>query len=554
MASVFSKQSRMATRPPDTNSVRVSTGGHRADLLIAIPLFLGALLIRLGFLAEYPNSLMHEDSGPYLAEAERLLEGRETTGGVPARPPGYPLFLAVLLRLFSTDVLHLVLFQHMLALAGILLLTICLRMMGVRRLFAYGFFIAIAFSHRLIHYDNTIGAETLSVFLMSLAIFLAIGMLLKRWNPWIVSTALGTLFAYLFLVRTASFFLPVAIAAWIVIPAAHRLDLNVRRRLLLAALVVLPPFMTAFTMQQWNKYHYGREVLSRETFPIMAFAVAYSGDFSGGKYPELKQELRPIIEAGRASINENGFYSEKTGNNYQWAYGILRVIDVNRLNSVQERDRIMRELFWETMLTPSTLYNHLSVHVWRELKFMLFDMTPVANSVLPPREYTHFVRRDTRGLRIAYVRSDRIPGILLAQAFPGPVGGQLQHFTSRYIHVNYHTEYKQKPGMIRIYSAISIMVLLVLLVLLVRAATTGWRQRESGKPWCRFLNPESFAALFVSLVWLGNALVMCTLLYSLHRYSYYVLPFIAFTAFYGLDRLARTITAWSQRSLPTISS
>lgn len=537
----------MTARPPLTGNKHSAANDYRVDLLLAVPLLLGAFLVRVGFLAEYPNSLMHEDSGPYLAEAERLLEGRETTGGVPARPPGYPLFLATLLRLFSADVLHLVLFQHMLALAGVLLLAICLRMMGVRRLFAYGFFIAAAFSHRLIHYDNTIGAETLSVFLMSLAIFLTIGMLLKRWNPWIVSGALGTLFAYLFLVRTASFFLPVVIAAWIAIPAAHRLDLDVRRRLLIMAVVVLPPFLTAFTMQQWNKYHYGRAVMSREVEPVMAFAIAYSGNFTGGKFADLKHELRPIVETGRAKRGPGGYPDIGQENGYQWVYAIFDVLDLKRLGSQQEKDKIVSGLFWETMLTPATLYNHLTGHVWWELQFMLFDMTPVANSVLSPREYTHFLQRDTQDLHIAYVRNDRAPGTLLTQSLPGAVGDPLQHFTSRYIHVNYHTEYKQKPGMIRIYSAISIMVLLVLLV---RAAAAGWHQRKPRKPWFRPINPESFAVLFVSLVWLGNALVMCTLLYSLHRYSYYVLPFVAFTAFYGLDRFERAIIPWTKRLFP----
>lgn len=537
----------MTTRPPDTDNTHISAGGYRVDLLIAVPLFLSALLIRLGFLAEYPNSLMHEDSGPYLAEAERLLEGQETVDGVPGRPPGYPLFLATLLRLLSTNVLHLVLFQHVLALAGVLLLAICLRMMGVRRLFAYGFFIAIAFSHRLIHYDNTIGAETLSVFLMALAVFLTIGMLLKRWSPWIVCVTLGTLFAYLFLVRTASFFLPLVIATWIAIPAAHRLDLDVRRRLLLITLVVLPPFMAAFAMVQWNKYHYGRAVMSREVEPVMAFAIAYSGDFTGGKFPELKEELRPIVETGRAMRGPRGYQDIGQENGYQWVFAIFDVLDLKRLGSQHEKDKIVSGLFWETMLTPATLYNHLTGHVWPELLFMLFDMTPVANSVLQPLGYAHFVQRDAQDLHIAHVRDDWAPGTLLAKALPGPVGTQLQHFTSRYIHVNYHTEYKQKPGMIRIYSALSIALLLVLLV---QATTASWRQREPGKVRRGPLNPENSAALFVTFVWLGNALVMCTLLYSLHRYSYYVFPFMAFTAFYGLDRFAYVIIPWVNRLFP----
>ncbi len=519
---------------------RLADSSYGVDALVAVLLLLGALVIRAGFLAEYPNSLMHEDSGPYVAEAERLLEGRETDGGVPARPPGYPLFLAAALKLLTTDLTQIILLQHALAVTGILLLAFSLRMIGVHRFFAYGFFIAVAFAHRLIHYDNTIGAETLSVFLMSLSVFLATGMLLKRWNPWIVSGALGALLAYLLVVRTASFFLPLLIALWVAIPQAHRLGLHFRIRLVLMLMIVLPPFATAFTMMQWNKAHYGRTVLSRETEPVMAFAIAYSGDFTGGKYPELKRELRPIVEAGRAKLGPRGYPDIGQENGYQWVYAIFDVLDVNRLGSQQEKDRIVSGLFWETMLTPATLYNHLTGHVWRELRFMLFDMTPVSNSVLPPREYNHFVKRDTRDLRIARAQ-ERASGTLVAQAFPAAIGTHVQHFTSRYIHVNYHTEYKHKPGMIRMYS---ILAIALLTILLVRLMTAGWRKNVSNNSsWRVPLNPESTAALFVSLLWLGNALVMCALLYSLHRYSYYVLPFLAFTAFYGLDRLAHLATS-----------
>lgn len=516
------------------------------DLLIAVILSLAALIIRLGFLAEYPNSIFHEDSGPYIYEAERLLEGRATDNGLPGRPPGYPLFLAAVLKYLTTHLLQVIALQHLLAVTGVLFLAFALRMMGASRVFAYGFFVAVAFSHRLIHYDNTIGAETLTVFLMAVALFLVCGMLLRRWNPWIVSGVLGVLSAWLLLVRTASFFLPLLFALWIAIPRAHRLDIHIRARLALALLIVLPPFLTAFAMLQWNKNHYGRAVLSREVEPVMAFAIAYSGDFTDGKFPELKRELRPIIEAGRSKLGPNGYpggISEDGG--YQWVFNIFSVIDVGRLGSQQEKDRVMSGLFWETLLTPKTLYSHLTGHVWRELRFMLFDMTPVANAAIaPPRDMLHFMRRDSKPLHIAEVPTDREPGTLIAQTIPGPLGSVLQRFSSRYIHINYHTEYKQKPGMIRFYSAIS---LTLLLVLLARLATMDWRRNVPRGSWRIPLNPENFAAFFTSLAWLGNALVMSTLLYALHRYSYYVLPFIALTAFFALDRIWRFVAGWSRR-------
>lgn len=518
------------------------------DFLIAAILSLAALIIRLGFLAEYPNTLLHEDSGPYLTEAERLLEGRETDGGVPARPPGYPLFLAAVIKLLTTDLLHIILLQHVLAVAGALLLTFALRMMNVRRLFAYSFFVAVAFSHRLIHYDNTIGAETWSMFLMSAAFFLACGMLLRRWNPWLIGSTLGVLFAYLFLVRTASFFLAALIAIWVVIPPAHRLNLNLVRRLALIVLIVFPLLLAGSAMLQWNKHYYGQAVLSREVTPVMTFAIAYSADMTKGIYPDLKRDLLPVVQAGRAKLGPQGYPGGTSDNDgYQWAFKILTPLDISRFGSQQERYRVVSDLFWETLLTPETLYNHLTGHVWRELRFMLFDMTPVTNSVTPPREYANFMRRDTRSLRIVQARDDHTPGTLLERILPGPVGTVLQRFTSRYIHVNYHTEYKQKPGAIRFYAAISVVLLGVFAVAVL---VGGWRRRIVNGKWRIALSPEDFSALFASLIWLSSALVLCTLLYALHRYSYYVLPFVAFTAFYGIDRGAGIIARWLQRTSP----
>lgn len=521
-------------------------GPYRLDLLIAIPLIMATLFIRFGFLAEYPNAILHEDSGPYLVEAERLLEGKETADqGLPGRPPGYPLFLAAALRLVSTDVLHIVALQHVLAIAGVLLLTVLLRLLGVRRLFAFGFFMAVACSHRMIHYDNTIGAETWSVFMMSLVIFLGCGMLLRRWNPWSVGGVLGVLLAYLLLIRSASFFLAVVLAIWIALPNAHRLNLGLGRRVALIALIVMPPVVTVATMTQWNKHHYGRAVLSREVEPTMAFAIAYSGDFTGGLFPDLKQELRPIVEAGRAKRGPRG-YPDVHENGYQWVFGIFNVLSLDRLGSQVEKDRVVSALFRETLLTPAGLYRHVSGHVWWELQFMLFDMTPVANAAPRPEGYEHFVKRDTKDLRIAHVRDDRVPGTLLAQAFPDPVGTSLQRWASRHIRERYQTEYRGKPGVIRIYSAFS---LALLLVLAAQAVVAGWRRIAGRERAGASVDPEEAAVVFVSLVWLGNALVACTLIYALHRYSYYVFPFVALTACYALERLARDAAGGRRRAL-----
>jgi len=559
-----------ATLLPDTNTERtgkmepsLSTAAKacvrslvqrccRWDTLIVLLLVMGALLIRIGFLAEYPYSIFHEDSGPYVDEAERLLEGRQTANGLPGRPLGYPIFLMATISLLSPDLIHTVALQHVLSVVSVLLLTFALRMMGVNRLLSYLFFIVAAFSHRLIHYDNTIGGETLTVFLMALSFFIMCGMALRRWNPWVASTLLGVICAYMLLVRTGSFFVPLLYAAMLALPFARSIHPNLGRRALLMALIVLPTVVLGYSMIQWNKTHYGRATLSREVKPVMAFVIGYSVNLDGGIYPEIKRELRAPVEAGRARLTENGYTDKNGDNDYQWVFSTLNPMDKSRVGSQEIEDRIISSLFWETLLTPETLWRHLSGHVWRELNFMLFDKTATANSVYSPRVYLYFTQRDAKSLRIAFVRDDIVPGTLIANTIPGVMGELLQRFTTRYISLKYHTEYKKKPGMIRVYAIPALVLLLFLLFSLlngwnalvwlgdrlrvfvlaprrIRDGLVGLGSRTHPLP------ARHAMALLASGIWLGNALLYSTLLYALHRYSYYVLTFLVFTAVYGLS-------------------
>ena len=542
---------------------RIRTHGYHWEALIALVLVLAALLIRFGFLAEYPNSIMHEDSGPYVDEAERLLEGRETaTGQVPGRAPGYPLFLAAIINLVSPNLLYTIGIQHLLGTGTALLLTLSLRMLGVGRLLSYTFFAAIAFAHRLIHYDNTIGAETLTVFLVSVNFFLATGMALRRWNPWACAAAIGVIFGYLILVRSATFFIPFVFAAWFGLPNVGKLCPGWPRRLALMALIIVPTVSAIVGMIQWNKEHYNRSVLSRETEPVMAFVIAYSGDFTehGARYEVLdgheglRKDLQTVVEKGRATLREDGY---STLENYQWVFNIFSPLDVGRLGSQQEKDRVVSALFRETLLTPHTLYRHLTGHTLREMKFMLFDATPAANSAFSPRDLVNFTKRDGKVLRIAQARADYEPGTGIAAHIPSSLGKFLQRFTNRYIRNKYTTEYRQRPGMLRVYTVLSLTLLMVLLLevsrmrywlsaLLQKARLFNRdRRRKSGRDMYRSspITTEHSVVLLAFAIWLGNAMLYCTLLYALHRYSYYVYAFNAFTAFYGLHLLIRYFQA-----------
>lgn len=524
---------------------------HRTDILVLLLLSLLAVVIRLGYLAEYPNSIMHEDSGPYVDEAERLLEGRETeTGQMPGRAPGYPLFLAAIISLISPNLLYTIGIQHLLGTGTALVLTLSLRLIGVGRLLSYGFFIAVAFAHRMIHYDNTIGVETLAVFLIATTFLLVTGMVLRRWNPWLCATTIGLFFGYLIIVRSATFFIPFVFALWLILPTAAQFCPNWRRRLALVAIILIPPVSAVVGMVQWNKAHYGRAVLSREAEPAMAFVIAYAGDFSEqgprysvlDKYPGMREQLHAIVSKGRATLKDDGY---STVDHYQWPFNIFGALDIGRLENQQEKDRVVAGLFRDTVLSPRTLFEHLKGHTLRELRFMLLDATPVANSTYAPSELVNFTRRDGSVLRIAKASANHEQGVWIAKLVPSVLGEMLQHFTSRYIRNKYTTEYRQRPGMLSVYSTLSIGALAAVVLLFPFSArwqafscSTAIRlSLDAGDT--AALNTENSLALLAFLIWLSYAFMTCTLVYALHRYSYYVYAFNAFTAFYSLHLLMR---------------
>ena len=183
------------------------------------------------------------------------------------------------------------------------------------------------------------------------------------------------------LVRSATFFIPLLVAASTMLPVSKTVLPRLRQRAALMALIALPTVIAGIGMTQWNKAHYGRAALSREVEPIMAFTIAYAGDMRRGTYPELRRELLPIVQAGRATLKDDGY---STVENYQWVFRIFDVLSLDRLGSQQEKDRVVSSLFWDTLLTPQTLYRHIAEDTLREMRFMLLDQTPVANSVLHP--------------------------------------------------------------------------------------------------------------------------------------------------------------------------
>src|ERR1700744_3058483 len=139
-------------------------------ILIWIAAICLASFIHLAFLVAWPDHFVHEDSAGYLEEAQSILTGHyfDNPG---RRPYGVAFFLVLLSKLFSPNILVFVMAQHVLSIVSALLIATAVRFAGAPRVFSLLSFLLAALYARTVHYDNTVGAETVSVFLTSVAAF-----------------------------------------------------------------------------------------------------------------------------------------------------------------------------------------------------------------------------------------------------------------------------------------------------------------------------------------------------------------------------------------------
>src|SRR5665213_196685 len=197
---------------------------------IAVPLawiliWIGAIrlvaLVHLAFVVAWPDHFLHEDSAGYLSEAQSILTGHYMDD--PGRRPyGVALFLVLLSKLFSPNILVFVAAQHVLSIVAALLIAEAVRFSGVPRIFSVLTFLLASLYARTVHFDNTVGAETISVFLMSVAAFVASGLVFKQWPPFLSAIAIGLSLGAMMVCRSASVGAAVVILAWIAVSMDSR--------------------------------------------------------------------------------------------------------------------------------------------------------------------------------------------------------------------------------------------------------------------------------------------------------------------------------------------
>ncbi|MBR0993901.1 hypothetical protein JQ580_24555 [Bradyrhizobium japonicum] len=488
-----------------------------------------ALMVHLAFLVAWPDHFIHEDSAAYIIQTESILRGQYLED-VMKRPYGVAAFLALLSKLFGPHILVFVIAQHLMSVGTALFVAGIVRFAGAPRVFALVAFCLAALHGRIVHYDNTIGAETISNFLVSLAAFIAAGAALRKWPALPAAAAVGLTLGAVMTCRSAAVGQAAVILLWLVVV----LDAGLLRRLgvlalagVLASIVYLTPAAINLAI--------GKRPAGNETLAVMAFVVGYSGDFEHGVHLDRKAQARGYVEQMRAEDTPRGWPDIEV---YQWPFGAMHRM-AKAGDSDTDLERVVRDIFVETLTTPSTLYRHLTRHFFREMYFLLFDANSVARRTPSPQGYEYFMDRDRfplfgspTGLKPGQLIQDNYkPWWPLSQLLP--TADRLQLNLNRLFARGYapssdlvalccgvqvSTEYDDFPGLIWWLSSATLGLALVFLIG-VPASHAGLVRWPSGR-----LVAGGILMILLAMV---SAAFPTFLIYGLNRYAYYVIPFLA---------------------------
>jgi hypothetical protein len=492
-----------------------------------------ALMVHLAFLVAWPDHFIHEDSGAYLDQAQSILTGHyiDDSG---RRPYGVAVFLVLLSKLFGPHILVFVIAQHLMSIGTALLVAATVRFAGAPRILSVLAFLIAALYARTVHYDNTIGAETISNFLVSLAAFLAAGLAFRKWSPFVAAAALGATLGAVMTCRSATVGQAAVILLWLVVV----LDAGWRRRLGVLALAGSLA-MAVYQIPTAVNYAIGKRPAGNEGLAVMAFVVGYSADFDRGIHLDRKAKARAFVEKMRAQDTPTGWPDIEI---YQWPFGAMHALEKPG-DSGDELEQVVRDIFIETLTTPATLYRHVTRHFLREMYFLLFDGNSAARRAINPQGYEFFVHRDPRpffgsptGFKYRRLVYDYYKPYWRLERRLLPSADQVQVRLDSLLTLGYQprpdladlwlgltisSEYDDLPGPIRWVSAAT-LILAVVLFASVIGARIGF-----APPLPANLVAGGSLMILIALV---SVAFPAFLVYGFNRYTYYAVPFLGGTS------------------------
>jgi hypothetical protein len=228
---------------------------------------------------------------------------------------------------------------------------------GGPRIFSLLAFLLAALYARTVHYDNTIGAETVSVFLTCLAVFIASGSAFRKWPPFLSAAGVGLSLGAAMACRSAAVGSAIVILIWL----AASVDGRWVRRLGVLALASGVTAAVYLAPAGFNRI-VGMQPAGNENLSVMSFIVGYSADFDRGVHLDRKSLARQFVAERRAAEGELGWADT---DQYQWpldAIARMRRPNESRPSWIACSNRVMRPVMnWSPFccgLTISSEYDH----------------------------------------------------------------------------------------------------------------------------------------------------------------------------------------------------
>lgn len=201
-----------------SHAAAISSISNRRWLLLLIGLSVLACAVRLIAVSAFPTVPL-ADAADYHRLAVALTDGGGyvSASGVPTawRPPGYPIFLFIIYRLFGTSVQAAYFVQAVLGVVTVLLL-VALGVLTIGRTEAFLGGLFAAFYPSLFWLPRVLLSENLSLPLLLASLCLAV-LLVKTNSRWL-ALILGVLLGVCVLVRGANLFVAALIALGLALP------------------------------------------------------------------------------------------------------------------------------------------------------------------------------------------------------------------------------------------------------------------------------------------------------------------------------------------------
>lgn len=158
--------------------------------IVVIIVLVAAALLRIGYIQTIPNEPVSDFKG-YLETAKSIMQGVDDHH-IAYQGPGYTYLLGYTFKLFQSNSQDIAKWLNVcMSVATVLLAFLICRKLTNNKVIIYGSTITIALLPKYIAYNNVVGTETISAFLLAIIIFIQLANLPPKYKYTLIGVIIG---------------------------------------------------------------------------------------------------------------------------------------------------------------------------------------------------------------------------------------------------------------------------------------------------------------------------------------------------------------------------